>query len=48
MTIASDIDLMDLTPFIDGVELTQFRELRATDPLHWNDEPAGPGFWSLT
>jgi cytochrome P450 len=48
MTIASDIDLMNLTPFIDGEELGQFRELRENDPLHWNDEPDGPGFWSLT
>lgn len=45
---ASDIDLMDLGPFIAGEEHELFRRLRREDPLHWNDEPDGPGFWSLT
>lgn len=44
----SDIDLMDLRPFIDGSENQLFARLREEEPLHWNDEPAGPGFWSLT
>lgn len=48
MTAATQIDLMDLAPFIEGEELAGFRELREHDPLHWNDEPNGPGFWSLT
>lgn len=48
MTTASAIDLMDLAPFIAGDEGSQFRELRENDPLHWNDEPDGAGFWSLT
>jgi cytochrome P450 len=50
MTIAEDsaIDLMDLAPFIDGTENDLFARLRAAGPLHWNDEPAGPGFWSVT
>jgi cytochrome P450 len=42
------IDLMDLAPFIDGTENDLFARLRATGPWHWNDEPAGPGFWSVT
>jgi cytochrome P450 len=39
---------MDLAPFIDGTENDLFARLRAAGPLHWNDEPAGPGFWSVT
>src|SRR5271166_6217327 len=42
------VDLMDLAPFIAGEEHKLFRRLREDDPLHWNDEPNGPGFWSLT
>ena len=49
MSTAVDIDLMDLTPFIEGRENEQFRHLREEDPLHWNDEPnGGAGFWSVT
>jgi cytochrome P450 len=44
----SAIDLMDLAPFIEGTENDLFARLRAAGPLHWNDEPAGPGFWSVT
>jgi cytochrome P450 len=45
---AAGIDLMNLAPFIAGEELGLFARLREHDPLHWNDEPNGPGFWSLT
>ena len=45
---AAKVDLMDLAPFIAGEEHKLFRRLREDDPLHWNDEPNGPGFWSLT
>lgn len=49
MSTATDIDLMDLAPFIEGRENDQFRILREHDPLHWNDEPGdGAGFWSVT
>lgn len=44
----SDVDLMDLGPFIAGTENELFDRLRRTEPLHWNDEPDGPGFWSVT
>lgn len=47
MTTAQ-VDLTDLGPFIDGTEHTLFRRLREHEPLHWNDEANGPGFWSLT
>ncbi|UPW08724.1 cytochrome P450 [Gordonia terrae] len=48
MTIADDIDLMDLRPFAAGVDHDMFARLRTEDPLHWNAEPDGRGFWSVT
>src|SRR5699024_10648220 len=42
------IDLMDLDPFIAGTENDLFAQLREREPLHWNDEADGPGFWSVT
>ena len=44
----SEVDLMDLSPFEQGTDGEVFRILRKHDPLHWNDEPDGPGFWSVT
>jgi cytochrome P450 len=48
MAAQSLVNLMDLGPFIAGQEQALFAELRKSDPVHWNDEPNGPGFWSLT
>jgi cytochrome P450 len=42
------VDLMDLDPFEAGRDGALFAQLREHDPLHWNDEPGGPGFWSVT
>ena len=45
---ASDqIDLMDLEVFTSGRQHELFSRLRAMGPIRWNDEPDGPGFWSL-
>jgi cytochrome P450 len=44
----AQVDLSDLGPFIAGREHELFRIIREQDPLHWNEEPNGPGFWSLT
>jgi cytochrome P450 len=44
----SEIDLTDLAPFIDGSENAVLARLREDEPLHWNDEANGPGFWSVT
>jgi cytochrome P450 len=44
----AQVDLSDLGPFIAGREHELFRIIRSRDPLHWNEEPNGPGFWSLT
>lgn len=41
------IDLMDLDVFTSGRQYEMFARLRATEPIHWNDEPNGPGFWSV-
>src|SRR6185437_15561517 len=43
-----EVDLMDLSPFEQGTDSEVFEILREHDPLHWNDEPEGPGFWSVT
>ena len=43
-----EVDLMDLSPFEQGTDSEVFGVLREHDPLHWNDEPDGPGFWSVT
>jgi cytochrome P450 len=48
MGSATEIDLMDLDPFVGGGEHELFARLREEDPLHWNEEADGPGFWSLT
>lgn len=44
----SAVDLTDLTPFLEGAENEVFARLRADEPLHWNEEVDGPGFWSVT
>ncbi|MGU3433043.1 cytochrome P450 [Actinomycetes bacterium M1A6_2h] len=48
MAITEDVDLTDLGPFADGSDHRLFAHLRDNDPLHWNDEADGPGFWSVT
>ncbi|MBH5143530.1 cytochrome P450 [Rhodococcus erythropolis] len=48
MTTTEGIDLMDLRPFADGTDSRIFAALRDEDPLHWNAEPNGSGFWSVT
>ena len=44
----SGIDLLDLAPFNASTEHALFAELRDHAPVHFNEEPDGPGFWSLT
>ncbi len=48
MTTTDSIDLMNVATFADGRDAEMFAHLRDTDPLHWNAEPNGPGFWSVT
>ncbi len=47
-TPGREVDLMDLSLFEQGRDTEVFGLLRSSDPLHWNDEPDGPGFWSVT
>ena len=42
------IDLSDPDAFVDAVPHEAFKALRAADPVHWNPEPDGPGFWAVT
>ena len=47
-TSLDDIDLLDLDAFVSGRHHQMFEVLREQDPVHWSDEPVGPGFWSIT
>ena len=42
------IDLLDAAAFVGGQPHEQFAWLRDNDPIHWHDEPNGPGFWAVT
>jgi cytochrome P450 len=44
----ADIDLCDMDRFAQGVPHEWFTLLRAEAPVFWQDEPDGPGFWSIT
>ena len=42
------IDLLDPAAFVGGQPHDAFAWLRDHDPVHWHDEPDGPGFWAVT
>jgi cytochrome P450 len=42
------IDLSDHDAFVEAVPHEAFAALREHDPVHWNPEPEGPGFWAVT
>jgi cytochrome P450 len=42
------IDLSDHDAFVEAVPHEAFAVLREHDPVHWNPEPDGPGFWAVT
>lgn len=42
------IDLLSPERFAGGQPHDQFRWLRKHDPVHWHEEPGGPGFWAVT
>ncbi len=48
MTTAEQIDLASPGAFADGHPWAQYAWLRANDPVHWQPEPHGSGFWALT
>ena len=45
---AIDIDLSDPGSFAGGPPYDAFAALRREDPVHWNPEEDGPGFWAVT
>jgi cholest-4-en-3-one 26-monooxygenase len=42
------VDLSDSRSFVPGVPHAWLAWLRRNDPVHWQDEPGGPGFWAVT
>jgi cholest-4-en-3-one 26-monooxygenase len=44
----SGVDLIDQSIWERRVPYEAFERLRRTDPVHWYEEPDGPGFWALT
>jgi cholest-4-en-3-one 26-monooxygenase len=44
----SPVDLSDSRSFVAGVPHAWLAYLRRHDPVHWQDELAGPGFWAVT
>ena len=45
---ASSIDLKDPDLHLAGPPHAAYAWLRQNDPVHWNPEADGPGFWSVT
>jgi cytochrome P450 len=43
-----DVDLADHDNFVERVPHEMFAVLRREDPVHWQREPDGPGFWCVT
>jgi len=46
--IAMDIDLKSPDTHTKGLADSKFRELRQIEPVYWQNETDGPGFWSVT
>lgn len=44
----SDVNLTDPDIFQQGTPHEMFRVLRQEAPVHWHEEPNGPGFWAIT
>jgi cytochrome P450 len=47
-TSTPPIDLADPAAFANGQPHDQYAWLRANDPVHWNPEREGSGFWAVT
>jgi cytochrome P450 len=43
-----DVDLSDHDRFVDAVPHEMFALLRREDPVHWQEEAGGSGFWCVT
>jgi cholest-4-en-3-one 26-monooxygenase len=44
----TDIDLLDMDRFTEGIPHEWFTHLRANAPVYKHPEPDGPGFWVIT
>jgi cytochrome P450 len=44
----ADVDLTDHSRFAERVPHEMFAVLRREDPVHWQEEPDGRGFWAVT
>ncbi len=42
------VDLSDSRSFVKEVPHAWLAHLRRHDPVHWQDEPGGPGYWAVT
>ncbi len=42
------VDLSDSSTYVPGVPHGYLAYLRRHDPVHWQDEKGGPGFWAVT
>jgi cholest-4-en-3-one 26-monooxygenase len=42
------VDLSDSLSYVPGVPHAWLAHLRRHDPVHWQDEAGGPGFWAVT
>ena len=42
------VDLSDSRSFVDEVPHAWLAHLRQHDPVHWQEEPGGPGYWAVT
>jgi cholest-4-en-3-one 26-monooxygenase len=48
LTDVTPVDLSDSRSYVPGVPHEYLRHLRLNDPIHWQDEADGPGFWAVT
>ena len=46
--LPGDINLNDLFVFDDGIPHDWFRWMRANDPLRWQSETEGAGYWCVS
>ncbi len=46
--MVNDFDLTNLDFFVSGDPHSVWKELRATDPVHWTERQNKKGFWSIT
>ncbi len=46
--MVNDFDLTDLDFFVSGDPHSVWKELRASDPVHWTERQNKRGFWSIT